>query len=131
MKPVLAAAATSLLLLAPGLYAQAFPSKTVRLVATSVPGSPVDIYARAISDQLAKSLGQAVVVENRAGAGAALGAQAVARAAPDGYTLLLGTYLDQAAVLALMRELAYDPERDFVAVAPMGRSCTVLLVCSS
>src|SRR6185295_12264592 len=74
MKPFLAAALAAASLAATGVCAQGFPSNTVRLVATSTPGSPVDIYARALSDHLAKSLGQTVVVENRAGAGGTLAA---------------------------------------------------------
>src|SRR5262245_29833785 len=71
--------------------AQGFPSKPVRLVATSTPGSLVDIYARAISDQLAKTLGQTVLVENRAGAGGTLAAGYVLGAEADGHTALVNT----------------------------------------
>lgn len=111
-----------------GAVADSYPSRPIKLVVPWPAGGVVDVRSRLVAQRLSEALGQQVVVENRPGASATLGAQAVARAAPDGYTLLVGTYLDQAAVLALMRELAYDPERDFVAVAPLGRSCTVLLI---
>jgi tripartite-type tricarboxylate transporter receptor subunit TctC len=126
MKHALTAAATSLLLLAPGLCAQGFPSKTIRLVATSVPGSPVDIYARAISDQLAKSLGHAVVVENRAGAGGTLAAGYVLGAEADGHYALVNT---SAHVVAhhVYAGLSFDLLRDFAGIGPMATLPNVII----
>ena len=80
-----------MLRLASAAGAQGFPCETIRLVATSTPGSPVDIYARAISDHLAKSIGQTVVVENRAGAGGTLAAGYVLGADSDGHVALVNT----------------------------------------
>src|SRR5262245_37633033 len=109
---------TLALLLASSAWGQGFPSKTVRLVATSTPGSPVDIYARAISDQLAKALGQTVLVENRAGAGGTLAAGYVLSAESDGHVALVNT---SAHVVAhhVYSGLAFDLLRDFAGVGPM------------
>src|SRR5262245_4346312 len=109
---------TLALLLASSAWGQGFPSKTVRLVATSTPGSPVDIYARAISDQLAKALGQTVLVENRAGAGGTLAAGYVLSAESDGHVALVNT---SAHVVAhhVYSGLNFDLLRDFAGIGPM------------
>ena len=88
----------------------------------------MDVRARVIAYRLGKALGQQVIVENKPGASGTIGANAAARAAPDGYTLLFGTFVDQAVALALMRDLPYDPEKDFIPIVALGRSCTALLV---
>jgi tripartite-type tricarboxylate transporter receptor subunit TctC len=106
----------ALALLAPSaLCAQTFPSGNVRLLVGYAPGGTGDIVARIIAEKLQASLGQAVVVENRAGASGSLAAQAVAAAAPDGHTLLVG----QPAEVAINQHfggLGYDPEKDLLAV---------------
>ena len=109
---------TVALLLTSSVWAQGFPSKTVRLVATSTPGSPVDLYARAIADHLSKSLGQTVVVENRAGAGGTLAAGYVLGAEADGHVALVNT---SAHVVAhyVYTGLAFDLLRDFAGIGPM------------
>src|SRR4051812_45270276 len=91
---------------------QVFPTKPVRLVATSTPGSPVDIYARAIAEPLAKGLGQPVVVENRAGAGGTLAAGYVLGTEGDGHVTLVNT---SAQIIApfVYGGLAFDMLRDF------------------
>jgi tripartite-type tricarboxylate transporter receptor subunit TctC len=113
---------------APGLQAaDAWPTRTVTLVAPSGPGGTSDIFARMLADRLAKDLGRAVIVENRAGVGTLLGAQAVARARPDGYTLLVG-----AAALTigphLLKDMAIDPVRDFAPVRVIARFPNLLIV---
>lgn len=96
----------------------AWPSRPLRVVVPFGAGSGNDIVARLVSDHLARALRQPVVVDNRVGANGAIGADAVARSAPDGYTLFVTTNTTQAANPALMKKLAYDPIRDF---APIGR----------
>jgi tripartite-type tricarboxylate transporter receptor subunit TctC len=108
--------------------AEPFPSRPIKLVVPWPAGGVVDVRTRLIAHHLGKALGQQVVVENKPGASGTIGASAVARAAPDGYTLLFGSFVDQATVLSLMRSVPYSPEKDFVAIAPLGRSCTALLV---
>jgi tripartite-type tricarboxylate transporter receptor subunit TctC len=120
--------AAVLLLAAPATGADTYPSRPIKFIVPWPAGGIVDVRARVIAHRLGKALGQQVIVENKPGASGTIGATAVARAAPDGYTLLFGTFVDQAVALALMRDLPYDPEKDFVPVVPLGRSCAVLLV---
>ncbi len=96
--------------------AQQYPSKPIRLIAGSSPGSGVDIVARIVAQRLAEQLGQQVVVDNRAGAGGNMGAELAARAAPDGYTLVIGTP-SQAINGALYRLPGYDLQRDFAPIS--------------
>ncbi|MBI4190333.1 MAG: tripartite tricarboxylate transporter substrate binding protein [Betaproteobacteria bacterium] len=96
--------------------AQTFPSKSIRFIAAFPAGGPSDIVSRAVGKRMSEVLGQPVVIENRAGAGGNIGAEVVAKSAPDGYTVLLGgSYLTIAPSLYL--KLPYDPEKDF---APIG-----------
>jgi tripartite-type tricarboxylate transporter receptor subunit TctC len=127
MRTVLVVAATGLSLLAGEGVAQGFPSKTIRLVATSSPGSPVDLFSRAIADHLAQSTGQTVVVENRAGAGGTLAAGYVLSAETDGHVALVNT---SAQVIAPFTypNLAFDMLRDFTGVAPLAVLPNVLIV---
>jgi tripartite-type tricarboxylate transporter receptor subunit TctC len=127
MKKMLIAAAMGMLLPAGGSVAQGFPSKTIRLVATSSPGSPVDLFSRAIVDHLARSTGQAVVVENRAGAGGTLAAGYVLAAEADGHVALVNT---SAQVIApfFYPNLAFDMLREFAGVAPLAVLPNVVIV---
>lgn len=111
-----------------GLLAQgpAYPAKPVTLVVPYPPGGSADILARSIGQELAVRLGQPVVVENKAGAGTAIGAKAVATAAPDGHTLLLGTVSSQA-INPAMNKVGYDPVKDFAAVSPLAAIPFVLV----
>jgi tripartite-type tricarboxylate transporter receptor subunit TctC len=118
---VLAAAAG-----APSAQAQAWPARPVSLVVPYPPGGSADILARAIGQKLGERLGQPVVVENKAGAGTAIGAKAVATAAADGYTLLLGTVSSQA-INPAMSKVGYDALKDFVAVSPVAAIPFVLV----
>jgi len=113
-----------------GAMAQtAYPTKPVTLVVPFPPGGALDIVARALADEMRKHLGQPVIVENRAGAGGTLGSGVVARAAPDGYTVLLGSVATHAIAPGLYRKLAYDALKDFVPITQVTRS--PLLVASS
>lgn len=106
--------------------AQAFPARPVTLVVPYPAGGSADILARTVGQKLSDKLGQPVVIENKAGAGTAIGARHVAEAVPDGYTLLLGT-VSSHAINPAMSKVGYDPVRDFVAVAPLGSIPFVLV----
>src|SRR4051812_16639684 len=96
--------------------AQDFPNKPVRIVVPWPPSGNVDITARAVAPALGEALGQQVIVENRAGAAGTIGSAQVAKSAPDGYTLLLGSSGTITAGPAVFKTLPYDPVKDFVAV---------------
>ncbi|MEI6319461.1 MAG: tripartite tricarboxylate transporter substrate binding protein [Pseudomonadota bacterium] len=106
---------------------QAWPAKPLRLVVGFAPGGNVDITARTLSPVLSEQLGQPILVENRAGAGGNVGAEVVARSAPDGYTLLLGAS-SLAVNVSLYASLPFDPLKDLVAVAPVSNVPLVLTV---
>ena len=99
----------------PAAHAQTgkWPDKPVRLVAPFVPGGPTDIVARVVAQKLSQNLGQNVVVDNRGGASGAIGCEIVARSAPDGYTLMIGSSGNLAVAAALFARLPYDPAKDF------------------
>src|ERR671916_1359208 len=102
---------------APGAQAQAWPQRPVSLIVSQAAGNSPDVLARIIAERLARPLGQQVVVENRPGAANVLGTQAVARAAPDGYTFLFATSAALVANPYTFVTLPYDTVRDFVPVA--------------
>ena len=106
-----------------------FPSKPVTLVVPFPAGGALDVVARVLAEEMRKHLGQPVVVENRAGAGGTLGSGAVARAAPDGHTILLGSVATHAIAPGLYRSLSYDALKDFVPITQVTSS--PLLVTSS
>jgi tripartite-type tricarboxylate transporter receptor subunit TctC len=108
--------------------AQAFPAKPVRIVVPFAAGGAIDIIVRASGQQLSKELGQPVVIDNRPGASGNIGADAVAKSAADGYTLLAGTSATHGANPALYTKLAYDARRDFVPVAHIAGVPNVLVV---
>ena len=97
--------------------AEAYPAKPIRLIVGFAPGGANDLVARAVAARLGPRLGQQVVVENRAGAGGNIGTELVARAAPDGYTLLLASVASFAISPALLGKLPFDPINDFAPVA--------------
>jgi tripartite-type tricarboxylate transporter receptor subunit TctC len=109
-----------------GAAAQTYPDRPIRLIVPSAPGGPTDIPARLLSQILPK-LGQPVVIENRPGAGGAIGARFVAAAAPDGYTLLVGNTSVLAVIPAVSASAGYDP-RQFAAVAKFSESYQILVV---
>jgi tripartite-type tricarboxylate transporter receptor subunit TctC len=96
--------------------AQAWPSKPIRLVVPYPPGGSTDLLARTIGQKVGEALGQQIIVDNRAGAGGMLGSEIVARAAPDGYTLLLGTGATHGLTLLLSKAIPYDPVKDFTPI---------------
>ena len=119
----LAVLATGALAAAPlAAQAQAFPTKSLTMVVPFSPGGTTDILARVVGQFMSKDLGQPVIVDNRPGAGGNIGAQMVARAAPDGYTLLMGPVGTHAINQSLYKKLAFDPIKDF---APVSRVALV------
>jgi tripartite-type tricarboxylate transporter receptor subunit TctC len=131
MARILASAGFAVLAAAGGLpeaaAVEAYPQRPVRLV-TGSPGSTSDITARFVAQRLGERWGQQVVVDNRPGAGGIIGAEIVARSAPDGYTLINGQIGTHASPQFLFRKLAYDPLKDFVAIAQLTTSGIALVV---
>jgi tripartite-type tricarboxylate transporter receptor subunit TctC len=112
----------------PSAGAQAYPGKPVRVIAPFPPGGGTDIFARAVAQKLSGALGQQVVVENRSGAGGMIGSELAARAAPDGYTLLLTSSSTHAIGPHLVRKPPYDPLRDFAPIILIASAPNVLVV---
>jgi tripartite-type tricarboxylate transporter receptor subunit TctC len=108
--------------------AQDYPNQPVKIVVPFVAGGGVDVVARIIAPRLSEQIGQPVVVENRGGAGGALGAAAVAQSPPDGYTFLLGTGSTHGTNSSIYPKLSYDPVRDFTPVVQVTTSPLVLIV---
>jgi len=108
--------------------AQSYPTKPVRLLVPYPPGGPVDAVGRIIGQPLGALLGQNIVVENRSGAGGSVGADAVARAAPDGYTMLIGNTGPMTVNPVLQPKLPYDPQKDFHPVTWLVSAQMVLVV---
>jgi tripartite-type tricarboxylate transporter receptor subunit TctC len=108
--------------------AQTWPSKPVKLVVPFPAGSATDQIARVIGQQLQESLGQPFVVENKPGAQGSIAATEVARAAPDGYTLMVGTNTPLAANPSLFKKLNYDPVKDFAPIARLGTISFMIMV---
>ena len=123
--------AGALATLAPSLRAQAdYPTKPIKLIAPVQPGGGVDLVARTIGDRLGRALGQSIVVENMSGGGGVVGSLATARAAPDGYTLMVG-YVGTHGTNPAVRKLPYDAIRDFTPIAMVGGTPNVLVVAPS
>lgn len=123
-------AAAALATVMPLGLAQSFPSKPVTIVVPFTPGSATDISARAVQTKLSEIWGQPVVIENRPGAGGTIGAAMVAKAAPDGYTLLVHSS-GHAANPAIYAKLNYDTFKDFAEVTPVAGQATVVIVAPS
>ena len=115
-------------LAAGGAHAQGFPNKPIRLVVADAAGGAPDQLARLFAQKLSESMGQQVVVDNRPGAGGALGAEGVAKSPADGYTLLVSTTAIYAILPNLRKDLPYDAVRDFVPIGRMATASNVLVV---
>ncbi len=112
---------------APGI-AQGYPSKAVRVVAPFPPGGGTDLFARAVAQKLTSALGQTFVVDNRAGAGGMIGADLIAKAPPDGYSLLITSSSTHSINPHLTRKMPYDALRDFVPVINIASAPNVLVL---
>jgi len=115
------------LAVAVGAQAQDWPNKPLRLIVPFPPGGGTDLVSRAVAAKIADALGQPVVVENRPGAGGTIGADAVAKSAPDGYTLGTATSSTHPASAALKLSVPYDAAKSFAAITQIGRTSFVLL----
>ncbi len=108
------------------LAAQSYPAKPVRIVVGFAPGGATDIVGRLIAQKLSEATGQSFFVENRPGASATIAAELVARAAPDGYTLIIAATTSHSILPSLMAKLAYDPQRDYAPVSQLATSPLLL-----
>ena len=121
-------AASCLCIVSAAGHAQTFPAKTIRILVPFAPGGANDIIARVVSQRLAEPLGQQVIVDNRGGAGGALGAEQVVRSPADGYTLLLANPGPNAINPVLQPKTPYDPIKDFTMITLMAVSPQVLVI---
>jgi tripartite-type tricarboxylate transporter receptor subunit TctC len=112
----------------PPAFAQGFPSKPVHLVVGFDAGGAADIIARAMSDPLSRALGQSIIVENKPGAGSSLAAAFVARAAPDGYTIIIASQSGMIVNPLINKNVTYDTQRDFAAITQVTSSPLVVAV---
>jgi tripartite-type tricarboxylate transporter receptor subunit TctC len=108
--------------------AQTYPSKPIRLIVPYPPGGGTDFFARLVGARMSEHIGQPIVVENRPGAATIIGAEAAARAAPDGYTLLLADSTTLAVNPSLYKKLPYDPQKDFLPISMTARFAMLLVV---
>ncbi len=118
-------------LAAVSVLAQDYPSRPVKLIVPFGAGTTTDIVSRSIGDALSKTLGQAVVIDNRAGAGGNIGSDIVAKSAADGYTILMGTVGTHAINPALYKKIPFDAQKDFVPLAFAGYTPTLLVVAAN
>jgi len=125
-RPAAACALAAALLACPPAFAQSYPAKPVRIVVGVPPGGTTDVVARLVGQKLAGQLGQQVVIDNRGGAGGNIGAELVAKSAPDGYTLFLATIGTMTINPHLYRQMPFDTLRDFAAVSQLTSMPQVL-----
>ena len=127
-KPFAVFAVLAVAALVPLAFAQGgYPNKPIKIIAPVQPGGGVDLVARTVAERLGKALGQPIIVENQSGGGGIVGSQATARAAPDGYTLMVG-YVGTHGTNPAVRKLPYDALRDFTPIAMVGGTPNVLVV---
>ena len=126
-----AVALSAALLAGPAVHAAGYPTKSVTMIVPFVPGGSSDITARSVTPGLTKALGQTFVVENKPGANSAIGAQALARATPDGYTMMVGSIGTFAINEALYKNLSYNPSKDFEYLTQAVRNPNVLVASPS
>jgi tripartite-type tricarboxylate transporter receptor subunit TctC len=112
----------------PAAQAQSYPSKPIRFVVPYPPGGPLDVIARLLGAKVAESIHQPVIVDNKPGAGGNIGADAVAKSPPDGYTILMGAVATHAINPTLYAGIPYDAARDFIAVTQVASTPNVLVV---
>ena len=117
-----------LLAAAPAAAQDAYPNRPVRWVVPFPAGGPTDTLSRVLAAKLGEQWGQSVVVENKGGASGAIGADFVAKAAPDGYTIMLGTQSTHASNMIFFPNLPYDPLKDFQPLSLIGTACMALVV---
>jgi tripartite-type tricarboxylate transporter receptor subunit TctC len=120
-------AVATLVLLLQSPASAAYPDRIIKIVVPLTPGGGTDLVARTLAQEMAKDLGATVIIENKPGAGTIIGTQTVASSAPDGYTLLMGTFAN-AVNPSLYTKLPYEPHRDFVPVALVARSFNIVVV---
>ena len=125
LKMLAGAAAVSLV---PAAFGQSgYPNKPIKIIAPVQPGGGVDLVARTIADRLGKALGQSIIVDNQSGGGGVVGSMATARAAPDGYTRMVG-YVGTHGTNPAVRKLPYDAVKDFTPIAMIGGTPNILIV---
>src|SRR5262245_33378920 len=112
----------------PRAAAQDYPVRPVTIVVPYTPGGSTEILARIVGQKLEERLGKPVLIENKPGAGTVIGASAVARSAPDGYTLLMATPTPMAINVAVYKSLPYDPKTDLIPLATVARAPFILIV---
>jgi tripartite-type tricarboxylate transporter receptor subunit TctC len=109
-------------------FAQAYPTKPIRLLVPFPPGGPADILSRVVAKKLSEGLGQQMLIENRPGAGGTTAMETVAKSAPDGYTIGLGSNSTFAIAPSLYRKLGYDPFKSFAPISLIARSTSVIVI---
>lgn len=124
----LAAAFTALPLVSRTAWAQTYPDRLIKIIAPFPPGGLVDVLARALGDEMSKSLGKPVIVENKPGAGGDIGADVVAKAAPDGYTLLMTSPGIQSINQFLYKSMPFDPDKAFAPISMVADMSMVVVV---
>ena len=125
---VLKACALAAFAISAAAHAQVYPVKPIRMIVAYPPGGGTDIVGRTLAQKLGESLGQGVVVENRGGASGNIGTELAARAAPDGYTILMGNVAPNAINVSLFKELPFDPVADFAPVSLVASTPNILVV---
>ena len=120
--------AAAMLIWSAGVFGEAYPAKPIRLIVPYPPGGGTDFFARLVGAKMSEHIGQPIVVENRPGAATIIGAEAAARAAPDGYTVLLADSTTLAVNPSLYRKLPYDPQKDFLPISMTARFAMLLVV---